>query len=90
MTHQDPPKIQFPCDDYLIKVVGDTHPDYKPFVVSVLVKYDAKVNEQSFSENLSKNGRFVSLTVRMRIEEEAHLTMLFNELKANSMVKMVL
>lgn len=90
MTNQEPPKIEFPCDDYLIKVVGDVHPDYKPFVASVLVKYDATVTVERFTENLSKNGRFTSLTVRMRIEEENHLTLLFNELKANSMVKMVL
>ncbi len=90
MSQQEPPKIEFPCDDYLIKIVGDVHPDYKPFVISVLVKYDPTVTSERFSENLSKNGRFVSLTIRMRIEEEIHLTHLFEELKTNEMVKMVL
>ncbi|MEJ2042405.1 MAG: DUF493 domain-containing protein [Reinekea sp.] len=87
---QPPPKIEFPCDDYLIKVVGEVHPEYKPFVTSVLSKYDATVTIERFSENLSKNGRFVSLTIRMRIEEEAHLTLLFEELKTNPLVKMVI
>lgn len=90
MNPEDAPKIEFPCDDYLIKIVGDDHPDYRPFVAGVLVKYDAKVTEASFTENVSKNGRFVSLTIRMRIEEEIHLTQLFEELKTNTMVKMVL
>ncbi len=84
------PKIEFPCDDYLIKVVGDSHPDYRVFVASVLVKYDTKVTVDCFQENPSRNGRFVSLTVRMRIEEEAHLQLLFDELKVNPMVRMVL
>lgn len=84
------PKIVFPCERYLIKVVGDAHPDYQQFVAGVLVKYDATVSVERFSENTSKNGRFVSLTIWMRIEQEAHLTLLFEELKLNPMVKMVL
>lgn len=90
MNPEDAPKIEFPCDGYVIKIVGDNHPDYKPFVASVLVAYDGNVSEQSFRENPSKNGNFVSLTVKMRIEEEAHLTQLFEQLKANPMVKMVI
>jgi putative lipoic acid-binding regulatory protein len=84
------PKIEFPCERYLIKVVGDAHPDYQQFVAGVLVKYDPAVTVERFSENPSKNGRFVSLTIWMRIEQEAHLTLLFDELKVNPMVKMVL
>ncbi|WP_320822571.1 DUF493 domain-containing protein [Reinekea sp.] len=84
------PKIVFPCERYLIKIVGDAKPEYKHFVASVLVKYDLRVTPESFTENPSKNGRFVSLNVWMRIEEEAHLSLLFDELKVNPMVKMVL
>jgi putative lipoic acid-binding regulatory protein len=84
------PKIEFPCDDYVIKVVGAEDPSYREFVASVLTQFDKRVSTSSFTEQPSKNGRFVSLTVKMRIEEEAVLTALFNELKANPMVKMVL
>lgn len=90
MNPEDAPKIEFPCDDYVIKIVGDAVPEYKPFVAGILQKYDSTVHEGRFSENPSKNGNFVSLTIRMRIEEEAHLEALFVELKGNSMVKMVL
>lgn len=84
------PKIEFPCDDYVIKVVGDTHDDLRPFVVSVLSQFDARVSESSFRENPSKNGRFVSLTVRMRIEQASDLNTLHQQLKSNSLVRMVL
>lgn len=90
MNPEDAPKIVFPCDDYVIKVVGDSHPEFRSFVVGVLSQYDATVHANKFSENPSKNGRFVSLTIRMRIEHENHLTLLFEELKISSMVKMVL
>ncbi|MFQ3230663.1 YbeD family protein [Reinekea sp.] len=84
------PKIVFPCADYMIKVVGDETPLYRGFVASVLTKFDSRVTPSSFTEQPSKNGRFVSLTVRMHIEKEADLASLFEELKNNSMVKMVL
>lgn len=41
------PKIEFPCERYLIKVVGDAHPDYQQFVAGVLVKYDPAVTVES-------------------------------------------
>ena len=40
MNPEDAPKIVFPCDDYVIKVVGDMHPEFKPFVTEVLCRYD--------------------------------------------------
>jgi putative lipoic acid-binding regulatory protein len=90
MTKPEPPKIEFPCDDYVIKVVGDVDPTYKPFVASVLSKFDSKVTVEKFKENPSRNGRFVSLTIRMKIEKEEHLKLLFEELQANKLVRMVL
>jgi putative lipoic acid-binding regulatory protein len=90
VTQQEPPKITFPCDDYVIKVVGDVHEGFRGFVHSVLVRYDPGLSEASFSASPSRNGRFESLTVRMRIEQENHLTELFNALKTDERVRMVL
>lgn len=90
MTRQDPPKITFPCDDYVIKVVGEAEQGFQSFVHSVLVRYDQQLNESSFTVNTSRNARFESVTVRMRIEREAHLTELFEALKADARVRMVL
>lgn len=90
MADTEAPKITFPCDDYLIKVVGDTDDTFRAFVHSVLVQFDDQLTEASFSVNASRNGRFESLTVRMRIEQESHLTDLFELLKADARVRMVL
>lgn len=90
ISTEDAPKIEFPVDDYMIKIVAEEHVEYREFVAGVLVKYDASVNVDRFREAPSKNGKYVSLTVFMRIEEEQHLRDLFEELKANHRVKMVL
>ncbi|MHA7881429.1 MAG: HP0495 family protein [Saccharospirillum sp.] len=90
MAEHEAPKITFPCDDYLIKVVGDADETFRQFVHQVLVAFDEQLTEASFSVNASRNGRFESLTVRMRIEHEDHLSELFEQLKADSRVRMVL
>lgn len=90
VTQQDPSKITFPCDDYVIKVVGDAHASFSAFVHAVLVQYDSRLTHDAISVKPSRNGRFESLTVRMRIEKEQHLSDLFRELKASDKVRMVL
>lgn len=90
MADTEAPRITFPCEDYLIKVVGDSDDSFRQFVHSVLVQFDGELTEASFSVNASRNGRFESLTVRMRIEQEGHLTELFELLKADTRVRMVL
>lgn len=90
MSQPDAPKITFPCDDYMIKVVGDAEVALCDFVHSVLVQFDDQLTLDSFTAKPSRNGRFESLTVFMRIEAEVHLSELFEQLKADERVKMVI
>lgn len=90
MTQPSPPKITFPCEDYVIKVMGSDHQDFRGFVADVLNQYDNKVTVSSFTERPSSKGRFVSLTVKMTIQSENDLSSLFEALKKNPLVKMVL
>lgn len=90
MSQPEAPKIEFPCDDYMIKVVGDAEVALRDFVHQVLVRYDSRLTVDSFTSRPSRNGRFESLTVFMRVEEEIHLSELFEVLKADQRVKMVI
>lgn len=90
MSQPEAPKIEFPCDDYMIKVVGDAEVALRDFVHQVLVRYDSRLTLDSFTSKPSRNGRFESLTVFMRVEEEVHLSELFEVLKSDDRVKMVI
>ena len=90
MSQPEAPKIEFPCDDYMIKVVGDAEVALRDFVHQVLVRYDSRLTLESFTSKPSRNGRFESLTVFMRVEEEVHLSELFDVLKSDDRVKMVI
>ena len=88
MSQPEAPKIEFPCDDYMIKVVGDAEVALRDFVHQVLVRYDSRLTLESFTSKPSRNGRFESLTVFMRVE--VHLSELFDVLKSDDRVKMVI
>ncbi|MFG1497708.1 DUF493 domain-containing protein [Saccharospirillum sp. HFRX-1] len=90
MSQPEAPKIEFPCDDYMIKVVGDAEVALRDFVHQVLVRYDSRLTLESFTSKPSRNGRFESLTVFMRVEQEVHLSELFEVLKSDDRVKMVI
>ena len=48
-------KIEFPCADYPIKVIGDTVVNFKDTVIEILKKY-AEVDLKTLAERQSKEG----------------------------------
>ncbi len=89
MSDQAPPKIEFPCD-YPIKVVGDSAPDFKDFVVRTVQVHAPDLDMTSISLNASRNGRFISVRMSIIATGEAQLQSLFEDLKASGRVHMVL
>ncbi|PAV26000.1 hypothetical protein C8D92_10170 [Tamilnaduibacter salinus] len=89
MSQQQPPKIEFPCD-YTIKVVGDAAPDFRELVIAVVERHAPGINEKDVHERDSRNGRFVSVRLRIRATGEDQLKALTEDLKATGRVHMVL
>lgn len=88
--NQPPPKIEFPCPDYPIKVMGDSGPELRQLVIDVFTRHAADFNERSITVRDSSKGTFQSLTVTIEATGEAQLQAIFDDLKTNKMVKMVL
>ena len=62
MSQQEPPKIEFPCD-YPIKVIADNHDEARGLVMDVMQRHAAPLAENCVSERLSREGRFMSMTI---------------------------
>lgn len=90
MTTTEPPKIEFPCSDYPIKIVGRASAEFRAFVLAVVAEHAPDFKPETASFNPSRNGRFESVRVAITATGEAQLTELFRALKANSDVQMVL
>ena len=89
MADQDPPKIEFPCS-YPIKVMGDAAPDFPDFVVAVMTKHAGDINDTDVSVRESSKGTFLSVTVTITATGVDQLTMIHEEFKLSSRVKMVM
>jgi putative lipoic acid-binding regulatory protein len=89
MADQDPPKIEFPCS-YPIKVMGDAAPDFTEFVVAVMTKHAGDINDTDVSVRESSKGTFLSVTVTITATGVDQLTMIHEEFKLSSRVKMVM
>lgn len=84
------PKIEFPCADYPIKVVGDNAEDFMALVIDIVRGFDPDIDEAKVSVQDSRTGRFRSVRLKMTATGEDQLKSMFEMLKATGRVHMVL
>ena len=89
MNDSDAPTIEFPCD-YPVKVMGETGDSFRSHVISVFELHAPGFDETRITIRDSSGGNYQSLTVTITATGEPQLQALFEDLKASSLVKMVL
>jgi len=89
-TQQEPPKIEFPCEDYPVKVMGDSGDEFHAFAVEVMVRHAPDLDQARITVKGSRNGRFQSITFMITATGVDQLQALHQELIASPMTKMVL
>ncbi|MBN3563862.1 YbeD family protein [Aliamphritea spongicola] len=90
MSEQEAPKIEFPCADYPVKVLGRSAPDYKEFVLDVVRKYDPALDVSKVVEQPSKNGKFTAIRIKMTAASAESLAEMHKEFMASGRVQMVM
>ncbi|MFA0811610.1 YbeD family protein [Microbulbifer epialgicus] len=88
--NQQPPKIEFPCEDYMVKVVRDANGEAHEFVLDVMRRHVPGLDEDRITLRDSSTGRFTSMTFFILATGEDQLRALFEELKEHPAVHMVL
>lgn len=84
------PKIEFPCENYPIKVLGEGGDDYQSFVLDIVEVHAPGVDAERIKINHSSNGRFTSITLFITATSPEQLKALHNELIGHDRIKMVL
>lgn len=62
-TEKTPPKIEFPCENYPIKVVGECSEGYRQEVLNVVSLHAPGFDINQITERESNKGRFKSITI---------------------------
>jgi putative lipoic acid-binding regulatory protein len=83
------PKIEFPCVDYPIKVIGDTIVDVKQKIIDIVKKH-ATINDERIDERQSSNGKYTTVQLHIVAIGQDQLYDINSELRATGFVHMVL
>lgn len=90
MSDQQPPKIEFPCPDYPIKVLGDAGNELHCLVIDVMQRHAPGFDQTRITVSESSKGRFQSITVWITATGEPQLRSINDELRCNKITKMVM
>lgn len=90
MSDQEPPKIEFPCANYPIKIMGEAGEEFREYVLAAVKKHAPDFDPASATYTPSRNGRYESVGVMITATGKAQLEAIFAELKKHPSVRMVL
>lgn len=90
MSEQEPPKIEFPCADYPIKIMGEHSDLYQGTALAIVEKHAPGFDRSKVSHRVSSKGSFRSITVFITATGVEQLQALHVELRDLPETKMVL
>ncbi len=90
MSEQQPPKIEFPCPDYPIKVIGHNAEDFRGFVIETVQIHAPDLDITQVTVQDSRNGRFQSVRFTITATGTDQLKALHADLMASGRVQMVI
>jgi len=90
MRELEPPRIEFPCEGYPIKIMGYAEARFREHVLTVVERHAPGFDATRMTVRDSRNGRFQSITVFITATGTDQLQAIFVDLKASELVQMVL
>lgn len=89
-TDVQAPKIEFPCERYPIKVIGDAGEGFADLVVEVIQRHAPGLDSSTLSLRDSRNGRYLAVQVLITATGVEQLQAIHLDLRATGRVHMVL
>jgi len=77
--------IDFPCD-FAVKVMGTAIPEFHRCIEIIAKKHDPEFITDEITQNTSKTGKYVSLTLNVHAKDKAQLDRLYQELTDHELV----
>ena len=87
---QEAPKIEFPCENYPVKIMGEASDQFIDFVLATTEHFSPGFDRSKVAVKDSSKGRFHSVTVYITATGIAQLEQYHQALRANTAVKIVL
>jgi len=81
--------LKFPCD-FPIKMMGRESSEFHDTVRAIIEKHTGAIDDGAIQFSLSRNGRFVSITVTVNAKSQQQLDDIYREVSAHDDVLMAL
>jgi putative lipoic acid-binding regulatory protein len=88
--NKEVPKIDFPCANYSLKIVGLKTTDYHAWVMQCVQQLAPDLDPKKVQVVDSRNGTFQSIRLAVTIKSADHLQQIYQTLMASGKVKLVL
>ena len=77
--------IEFPCE-FPVKVMGPALPEFHKAIEKIASKHDSQFDKSQTTENVSKTGKYVSLTLNIHAKDKPQLDAIYKDLTENELV----
>ena len=81
--------LEFPCE-FPIKMMGRESPEFYATVRSLVEKHTGPLEETAIRSTLSRNGRFVSITITVNAQSREQLDAIYVDVSGHEDVLMAL
>ncbi len=81
--------MEFPSD-FPIKIMGEDTPEFRDIARSIVERHTGPLDDSAIKTALSRNERFVSLTITISAQSREQLDSIYMDLTAHEAVKMAL
>ena len=89
MFDDDNTPLEFPCA-FPLKVMGHDDDGFAAEVTGIIARHLEPVDTGDIQRRPSRNGRFVSLTIEVRVASRSQLDAIYRDLNASDAVLMTL
>ena len=82
---EDQTLIEFPCE-FPVKVMGSATPEFVEQVNQIATTHDEKFDSKQTTQNTSKTGKYISLTLNIHAKNQSQLDSIYKDLTDNELV----
>ena len=72
--------IEFPTH-FAFKVTGENTDDFEETIIALMTQVDPKLDHDRIKRNMSKTGKYLSLTIDVFVTEQGHIDKVYELLK---------
>lgn len=77
--------IEFPCE-FPVKVMGPAIPEFHTVIENLALKNDPSFDKNKTTQNVSKTGKYVSLTLTINAKDKQQLDSIYKDFTDNELV----